>query len=113
VHVWLAEGSQDTAARVRFFRNDPRRNVDARILAVSADGDRFTVAVGPESRARTHPAGDQITARTELVFSNVGPGGARLTEGYHVRGWLTGARRTPRRNCCCRGRRPRRQENRR
>jgi hypothetical protein len=29
-----------------------------------------------------------ITARTELMFSNVGPDGARLTEGYRVFGWL-------------------------
>jgi RNA polymerase sigma factor (sigma-70 family) len=89
VQVWLAEGSQDTAVRVRFSRDDPRKSVDARILAVSADGGRLTVDV--PSRVKGGQATRleiQITARTELVFANVGPGGARLAEGYHVRGWL-------------------------
>jgi hypothetical protein len=87
VQVWLAEGSQDTAARVRFSRKDPRKSVDARIVAVSTDGGRFTVesaTKGGEPIRREI----KIAAQTRLVYFNVGPGGARLTSGYHVRGWL-------------------------
>src|SRR5262249_46010499 len=89
VQVWLAEGAQDTAARGGFARNDPRRSVDARVLAVSADGDRITVESPPRVKGG-EPARLEITITpwTELVFSGVAPGGARLTEGYHVRGWL-------------------------
>ncbi len=89
VQVWLAEGSQHTAARARFFRNDPRKSVDGRIQAMSADGGRFTVGI-PSKGKGGEPTRLEIrtTARTKLVFSNVGPEGARLTEGYHVRGWL-------------------------
>jgi hypothetical protein len=87
VQVWLAEGSQDAAARVRFVRNDPRKSVNARIVAVSADGGRFTVesaTKGGEPVSREI----KIAAQTRLVYVNVGPGGARPIPGYHVRGWL-------------------------
>ena len=89
VRAWLVEGSQDTAARVRFSRNDPRKRLDARIVAVFADGARFTVQVPPRVKGG-EPGTLEIrtTAQTRLVFINVGPEGARLTEGYHVRGWL-------------------------
>jgi hypothetical protein len=89
VQVWLAEGSQDTAARVRFSRNDPRKSVEGRIIGVSAAGGRFTVETplrvkgGDPTRLEV-----KITEKTKLVFFNVGAGGAKLTEGYHVRGRL-------------------------
>jgi RNA polymerase sigma factor (sigma-70 family) len=89
VQVWLAEGSQDTAARVRFFRPDPRKSVDARVQAVSADGSRLTVESVSQGKGGESTRQEiKITAKTRLVFFNVGPGGAKLTEGYHVRGWL-------------------------
>jgi len=89
VQVWFVEGSQDTAGRVRFTRSDPRKNVDARIVAVSSDGTRFTVEVPPESKFGEPTKWEiQTTPKTWLVFSNVGAGSARLTKGYHVRGWL-------------------------
>jgi RNA polymerase sigma factor (sigma-70 family) len=89
VQVWLAEGSQNTAARARFVRGDPRPSVDARIVALSADGERFTVE-SPAKIKGVEPTRQELrtTARTRLVFSNVGTDGARLTEGYHIRGWL-------------------------
>jgi hypothetical protein len=89
VQVWLVEGSPNEAARARFVRSDPRPSVDARIVAVSADGDRLTVAIPPRIKGG-EPTRLEIrtTARTRLVFSNVGPDGARLIEGYFVRGWL-------------------------
>lgn len=89
VQVWLVEGSQDTAARLRFSRTDPRQSVDATILSVSPDGARLTVTVphGGKSGELTRRE-INITGTTELVFSDVGPGGARLAEGYRVRGWL-------------------------
>jgi RNA polymerase sigma factor (sigma-70 family) len=89
VQVWLAEGSADTAARVRFVRPDPRRSIDGRIAAVSEDGSRVTVAVAPGVKDGEPVRRDiLITAQTDLVFANVGPGSARLTEGDRVRGWL-------------------------
>src|SRR5262249_55565009 len=75
--------SQDIAARARFVRGDPRRGVDARIVAVSADRDRFTAESPGKTRREI-----RTTARTRLGFSDVGPGRARPTQGYHVRGWL-------------------------
>jgi hypothetical protein len=89
VQVWLAADSENTAARVRFTRPEPRRSVDGKIVAVAADGGRFTVAVPPAVKGG-EPVRLEIrtTGRSELLFSNVGPGGARPTVGYHVRGWL-------------------------
>jgi hypothetical protein len=89
VQVWLAEGSRDTADRVRFSRDDPRTRVDATIVAVSADGSQFTVAV-PTGGKGSEPAKREIktTAKTTLLFFNVGLGGAKLTAGYQVQGWL-------------------------
>jgi hypothetical protein len=89
IQVWLAEGSSDTAARVRLTRSDPRTSVDARVVAVSADGARLTVET-PTAGGKSEPIRREIklSAKTRLVFFNIGPGGARLTEGYHVRGWL-------------------------
>lgn len=87
VQVWLADGSQDTAARVRFFGNDPRQSVDARILAML--GERLTLAMSPAVKGGEPTQREiTITPKTQLVFFNVGAGGASLTEGYHVRGWL-------------------------
>jgi RNA polymerase sigma factor (sigma-70 family) len=88
VQIWLAEGSRDTAAQVRFFRNDPRKRVDARILAVSTDGGRVTVASASNAQGEPAPREIMITGRTRMVFSNVRPGGAQLTQGYDIRGWL-------------------------
>src|SRR5262249_45697356 len=89
VQVWLAEGSQDTAARVRFTRNDERKSLDGKIVAVSADGGRFTLEMpsgGKDGEATRREI--TVTASSRLVFFKVGPGRAKLTEGYHVRGWL-------------------------
>lgn len=89
VQVWLIEGSPDNAERVRFYRNDPREYVDARILGVSPDGNRFTVAMASDAKGGESIRREiETTARTRLAYFNVGPEGARLTEGYHVRGWL-------------------------
>ncbi len=89
VQVWLAEGSQETAARVRFVRNDPRKSLDARILAVSADGGRLSLEIQPRVKGGESTRREiEVTAQTKLVFANVGLGGAKLTEGYHVRGRL-------------------------
>jgi RNA polymerase sigma factor (sigma-70 family) len=89
VQVWLAEGSKDTAARVRFTRNHPRKYVVGKIVNVSADGSRFTVESLPGGKGG-ESAGREIktTAKTTLVFSNVFTGGARINKGYHVHGWL-------------------------
>src|SRR5207249_2431096 len=85
----LAPGSLDTAARVRFARNEPWKSVDARVVAVSADSSRFTVEIPSRGKGGELARREiTITAKTQLVFSNVGPGGAELTEGDHVRGWL-------------------------
>jgi hypothetical protein len=89
VQVWLAEGSPDVAARVRFVRPDPRRSVAGKIVAVSAAGDRITLDIPTAGKSGDTARREiTVTAQTRLVFSDVGPGGARLTVGYHVRGWL-------------------------
>ena len=56
---------------------------------MSPDGGRFTVEVPPRVKGGALARLEiRLTTRTELVFSDVGPGGARLTEGDSVRGWL-------------------------
>src|SRR5204862_8043537 len=89
VQVWLAEGSRDTAARVRFSRNDPRKSASGRITAVSAGGERCTLEIPPAGKGGKRTRHEiTVLARTRLVFFNVGSGAARLTAGDHVRGWL-------------------------
>ena len=53
------------------------------------DGSRFTAESLPPGKGGEPTRQEvKITAKSSLVFFNVGPGGAKLTEGYHVRGWL-------------------------
>jgi RNA polymerase sigma factor (sigma-70 family) len=85
--VWLDEGSENVAARVRFFGHDPRRSVDAIVVAVS--GERLTVATAPKVKGGEIETREiAVTPKTKLSFFNVGPGGAQMTQGDHVRGWL-------------------------
>lgn len=88
VQVWLAEGSPDTAARVRFSRNTLRKGLEGKVVSVSADGTRFTLE--SPSKVKSDPIRREITItpQTDLVFFNVRPEGARLTEGDPVRCWL-------------------------
>jgi hypothetical protein len=89
VQVWLAEGSPDTAARVRVTRKDPRKSVFGRVASVSADGGRITVEAHHGDKGGETPGQEiKITAQTRLVFFNVGPGAANPAEGDHVSGWL-------------------------
>src|SRR5262249_10614606 len=89
VEIWLAEGSQDTAARVRVTRKDPRKSVHGPVASVSADGGRITVeAHHGDKGGETSGQEIKITAQTRLVFFNVGPGAANPAEGDHVSGWL-------------------------
>src|SRR5262249_39979289 len=57
------------------------------IVAVS--GERLTLATAPTVKGG-EPVTREITVtpNTRLSFFNVGPGGAQLTLGDHVRGWL-------------------------
>ncbi len=89
VQVWLAEGSNDTAARVRFTRHDPRGGLHGKVVAVSADGGRITVQTSSEGKGGEAARREvKLNAKTRLVFLNVGPGGASPAEGDHVFGWL-------------------------
>ena len=87
VHVWLAKGSEDRAARVEFTRPDPRKHFEGRITATAADGSRCTVKLFPD-KGDGEGKEIKITPKTNLVFLNVPAGGAKLTEGYRVHGWL-------------------------
>jgi RNA polymerase sigma factor (sigma-70 family) len=87
VRVSLAEGSKDTAAAVT--QTPPRgqvkelyKSVHGKVVSVAKDGTSVTLE-GPPQRAQ--PAEQwtiKITNQTRVIYNNVGPNGARLTEGY-------------------------------
>jgi RNA polymerase sigma factor (sigma-70 family) len=87
VQVSLAEGSKDTAASVtqtppKGQIKEPYKSVHGKVVSVAKDGKSVTLE-GPPRRAQ--PAEQwtiKLTKETRVIYNNVGPNGARLTEGY-------------------------------
>jgi RNA polymerase sigma factor (sigma-70 family) len=77
--VWLAEGSKDTAARVVFqgVPKERHRTLYGKVAGVAEDGRAVTLETRGEGRSDL-----KLTDRTEVVYQNVGPDGAKPTEGY-------------------------------
>jgi RNA polymerase sigma factor (sigma-70 family) len=103
--VWLARGSQDTAAAVLFDggkeAKKKKRIVDSlgdrppdftgTVMALSHKGQRLAVEVVPPKAERwkePQRIDIKLDAKTETVYAGVGTGGARPVEGYRAQVWL-------------------------
>jgi RNA polymerase sigma factor (sigma-70 family) len=92
VQVWLADGSQDTAAKVSITGAPRERDVllSGKVVAIAKDGQGLTLeAAGARGRGEPVKKVDiKFTDKTNLIYHGVGTGGAKLTEGYHAQVWL-------------------------
>jgi hypothetical protein len=93
--VWLADGSKDQAARVRFMKREGEDGPDVagRITAVAPDGKTLTV----ETRERDPQTGQEkvtgqasvrIAPYTQSQYFNVDRDGAKPTVDYSVLVWM-------------------------
>jgi hypothetical protein len=79
--VLLGAGGREQAPR-------RRPNVMGRIVAIAKDGKALTLEVAPAGRGEPAKTVEiKLTAKTKLLFSGVGLGGAKLTEDYWVGVW--------------------------
>jgi RNA polymerase sigma factor (sigma-70 family) len=96
--VWLADNTKDTAAVVIFNSFESGRHAPdvtgtfagVKIGGTKQDAQVFLVEVRPSGRGM-EPKTEQIQTdeKTVLTFSNVGPGGAKLTPGLGMQVWYT------------------------
>jgi hypothetical protein len=91
--VWLERGSKTDAAAISFRgAESPGREsgqdragqrVNGKVVGIGKDGKSFTIEVPPTERGQ---AAEKLTitisANTRVIFNNVGPSGAHLTEGH-------------------------------
>lgn len=66
-----------------------RPNIMGKIVVVADDGKEIAIEIPPQARGEA--AGKEVvklTDKTSLVFSGVGPGGAKLQMGQHAQIWL-------------------------
>jgi RNA polymerase sigma factor (sigma-70 family) len=94
--VWLLNGSKDAADIMHFSgseqieeRGGPHADVTGKVVAMSNDGNSVTVAIQPQVRG-DEPTKMEIKLgdKSAVVYQNVGPDGAKMTEGYMARIWL-------------------------
>jgi hypothetical protein len=94
--VWFEEGSQDTARKIGYRgnaaaerRGDRAADMQGRVVAVAKDGKSITVEA-PARRRGEEPEQTvvKLPPKSGIVFHNVGPGGAKITEDLYVRAWL-------------------------
>jgi hypothetical protein len=94
--VWLVNGSKDTADIMHFSgseqieeRGGPQADLTGKVVAVANDGKNMTVAIQPQARG-DEPTKTEIKVgdKSAVAYQNVGPDGAKITEGYMVRIWL-------------------------
>jgi RNA polymerase sigma factor (sigma-70 family) len=89
--VWLEGRGSDTASRVHFVdpEGEKAAMVNGQVVGLSKDGSTMTLKVPPEVRGGEPRNADvKIAATTEITFNDVGPGEAKLTEGFYARVWL-------------------------
>ncbi len=86
VEVWLRKGTPNTAAQVRFTRVAKRTARTGTLVDVADDGQTFTLELPPpKKKGRGAQQLDvRISNATSLAFNGVGPGEARLSEGYRA-----------------------------
>jgi hypothetical protein len=92
--VWLADGSEDTAAAVKMGRKDADGGVKGpdftgQITAVSNDGRTITVEIPPEEKGgESRKVEVKLTDKTKTCYSGVDAGGEKPTVGYVIQVWL-------------------------
>jgi len=83
-HIWLENGSKDTAARVIVRAATPERatQVTGRVTAVGKDGWSFTLETQARGRAEEPKTLEvKINPGTRIAYFSVGPDEAKLVEG--------------------------------
>src|SRR5262249_42753084 len=84
-HVWLEDGSKDTAAEVALSGVVPERwaMLSGKVVGVSGDGATVTLEQPPAVRGRNPRRVEvKLTGQTRISYSNIGPDGAKPTAGY-------------------------------
>jgi RNA polymerase sigma factor (sigma-70 family) len=94
VQVWLAEGSQDTAAGLRLGRKDADAgkapDLVGQISAVAKGLQSITIEVQPENKGDAPKQVEiKLTDKTKYSYFGVEEGGQVPTVGYAVHVWLT------------------------
>jgi RNA polymerase sigma factor (sigma-70 family) len=87
VRVWLARDSKDTAAKASFIGTVPERwtVIPGKVVAVAKDGTSITIEQPFPNRGQEPIRTEvKLTAATRVSYFNVGPGGAKPTEGLQV-----------------------------
>jgi hypothetical protein len=82
--VQLLAGTTDVAANVRFIGADREAmDVAGRVSSVSSDGKIITVEMPPTARGEEPKRREiKLGDKARVVYNNVGPDGAKPTEGY-------------------------------
>ncbi len=93
-HVWTVAGAKDTADRIQLSGGAPgdRRGADlaGKVAAVAGNGKTITFKLEARGRDDAGPSVDiQLTDKTQTLFTNIGTGGAKPTEGYRAEVWFT------------------------
>jgi hypothetical protein len=89
--AWLAEGSKDTAAKLSLTALPPQRwlQVSGKVVGIANNGSTFSVELPGKSREEEAKKLDiKLTIDTRISYTGVGPGEAKLAEGYHAHVWL-------------------------
>jgi RNA polymerase sigma factor (sigma-70 family) len=88
VQLWLREGSKDTAAKFRLTHAGAKKKVfGGKVAALAADGKSFTLEL-PRSKKKGGKVKQievKLTDKTNIVYNGVGPGEAKLTQGYYAK----------------------------
>jgi RNA polymerase sigma factor (sigma-70 family) len=84
--VWLQPDSRDTAAKIRFTgMPKKKKSLAGKVVAVSAEGKSLTLELPPKKKGKEGQRVEvKITGETKVVYNGVGPGRAKLTEGYRA-----------------------------
>jgi hypothetical protein len=95
--VWLAEGTKDQAARVRFMKREgeERPDIQGRITAVSDGGKTITVETKDHDKV-TGKVDLHLAPYTQSLYYGVDQDAAKPTTDYLVVAWLEkGSKDTP------------------
>ncbi len=91
VAAWLSTGSTDTMTTLHFSgaKPEPAPALAGTVVAVAADGKALTLQLkGPKRGGEGKQVEIKLGRATQVVFSGVGPDGARLSKGLVAQVWL-------------------------
>jgi RNA polymerase sigma factor (sigma-70 family) len=83
--VWLAEGSKDTAAKIHFRATSKVTHTILRgkVTGIGKDGKSLTLETPPQERGGAPMQTEvKLGPKCKVIFNEVGPEGALITEGY-------------------------------